>query len=481
MLFLISLLSLFANILSVEAAELTAPIYCNATSQCPEEFPCCSQFGQCGTGQYCINNCNPKFSFSIDSCVPMPVCKDSSTKFDDYSSKVLNADTYLNNASAADWTYSGYLVDYPDEDSMILAMPKNSGGSVLSTTRYMWYGKVSARLKSSHLGGVVSSMILFSNVQDEIDIEFIGADLNTVQTNFYWEGTLNYTNSANMTTSNTFENYHDYEIDWHEDYITWSIDGVVGRTLYKNQTYNETTGIYEFPQTPSRIQISIWPGGNATSAPGTIAWAGGAINWDAPDIQDPGYYYMMVQEANITCYDPPANVKKNGTKSYIYTSNKDFTQDSIMISDKDFVLENSAWTGLNLTEGAKAKPSEAKASSKLSSSHNSTSSASSTSFHNSTSSTMHHNSTLTSITSKFSNSTSQSSTKHASTTSKTSERKSTASKTDPSTLQTTTKSSQSSSTSTSTIRNQKDSNTGAITKLNGLCAIIVAILTALLA
>ena len=31
------------------------------------------------------------------------------------------------------------------------------------------------------------------------------------------------------------------------------------RTLNKNDTWNETSNRYDYPQTPSRIQFSLWP------------------------------------------------------------------------------------------------------------------------------------------------------------------------------------------------------------------------------
>lgn len=365
------LLALVNNVLMVEA------VTCNATQSCPEELPCCSQFGVCGTGSTCLGGCNPMFSYDSGACMPMPICKDVSTKFKDYSSEVVSHETYLGNSSETDWVYSGYLYDYDDEDSMLLAMPKNSAGTVLSSTRFMWYGKVSARLKSSHLGGVVSAFILFSNVQDEIDFEYIGADLETVQTNYYFQGLLNYNNSKNISTTDTFENYHDYEIDWHEDYITWAVDGVVGRTLYKNETYNETSERYEFPQTPSKVQLSLWPGGNATNAPGTIAWAGGAINWDADDLEDPGYYYASIKEVNITCYDPPSNASKNGTKSYQFTKEDSFLSEDIAITDKDTFLYSDKGSGLDPEKGKKSSSSSS-STSRSSSSSSSTKSSSKT-------------------------------------------------------------------------------------------------------
>jgi beta-glucanase (GH16 family) len=55
----------------------------------------------------------------------------------------------------------------------------------------MWYGKVSAKLKTSRGRGVVTSFILFSDVRDEVDYEFVGVDLETAQTNYYYQGVTN--------------------------------------------------------------------------------------------------------------------------------------------------------------------------------------------------------------------------------------------------------------------------------------------------
>lgn len=52
----------------------------------------------------------------------------------------------------------------------------------------MWYGKTSARLKTSRGKGVVTAFILLSDVKDEIDYEFIGTQLDHAQTNYYFQG-----------------------------------------------------------------------------------------------------------------------------------------------------------------------------------------------------------------------------------------------------------------------------------------------------
>ncbi|GMF02359.1 unnamed protein product [Ambrosiozyma monospora] len=227
-------------------------------------------------------------------------------------------------------------------------MPKHSKGSVVSSTFYVWYGKVSARFKSSHGAGVVSAYILFSNVQDEVDVEFIGSTLEEPQTNYYFQGNLSLAHGKNLSTTNTNTDWHTYELDWTENSLTWSIDGKAGRVLHKNDTYNATTGVYAYPQTPSRIQISIWPGGDSSNAAGTIAWAGGLVDWDAEEFEDPGYLYAMLDSVEVECYDPPSGTEKNGTKSYVYTKNqKDWTSDTVMITDEDTIIGDLNASGLD--------------------------------------------------------------------------------------------------------------------------------------
>lgn len=380
---------LIAFLLLLAAGAVNAAVYCNSSQSCPQDKPCCSQYGECGSGSYCLGGCNPAFSYNIKACMPMPMCKDSSTNFKNYSSKLGKMSEYLGDAEDSDWIYEGYTLDYDDkdDDALILAMPKNTAGTVISSTRYIWYGKVSAKLKSSHLGGVVTAFILFSSVQDEIDFEYVGADLETVQTNYYFQGTLNYTNSKNISASDTFENYHTYEVDWHEDHVTWSVDGVAGRTLFKNQTYNETTDSYDFPQTPARVQISLWPGGDAANPPGTIAWAGGLINWDADDLKDPGYYYMFLHDINVTCYDPPKDTKVSGNKSYSYVADRHWLQDSVVIGNNNTVLASSDGSGLDDNEKKSSSSSKASSSTESSHSKSSTSSSSKKSSSSSSSST----------------------------------------------------------------------------------------------
>ncbi|CDR37637.1 CYFA0S01e13850g1_1 [Cyberlindnera fabianii] len=321
-------------------------IYCNATNSCPEDAPCCNQFGECGTGSYCLGGCHPLYSYDIDACMPMPVCKNISTTFDDKDS-IMSVNHYLGDPDDADWVYSGYLEDY--NDANLLAMPNHTSGTVVSSTRFLWYGKVTSTFKTSRGNGVISAFILFSNAQDEIDWEFVGYNLTAAESNYYYQAVLNYTNVETIGTTDTFANYHTYEVDWKEDELKWSLDGEVVRTIKKEETWNDTTESYHYPQTPSRVQFSLWPAGDSNSI-GTMEWAGGQVDWDSEDIKDYGYYYFILKNASIECYDPPSGTLINGDNAYVFNSSSNFDQDAVMITDNSTVLCDSDSTGLDNDE-----------------------------------------------------------------------------------------------------------------------------------
>lgn len=330
------------------AASAMATTSCSSSSHCPEDLPCCNLYGECGTGSYCIGPCNPQFSYNISACAPAPICESGSYTFTNQSGIAKNT-KYLGDASSYNFVVNNDIVTY--DESLLLTMANQSTGTVLTSTRAIWYGKVSATFKTSRTQGVVSSMILMSGVRDEIDFEFIGSYLEDAQTNYYWQEVLDYDNEQNITLSNTFENYHTYTVDWTEESITWEVDGQTGRTLNKSSTYNSTTGVYDYPQTPAFLQISIWPGGLSTNAEGTIAWAGGEIDWDSADIQDPGYFYVTLKDVTIECYDAPSNTTTTGSNAYVYTSTDGLSTD-VKITNDTTIMGSSDAVGWDMDEGS---------------------------------------------------------------------------------------------------------------------------------
>ncbi|CRK38022.1 hypothetical protein BN1723_015278 [Verticillium longisporum] len=303
---------------------------CSLTKKCPEEAPCCSQYGACGVGAYCLGGCDPRMSFSLDSCAPAPVCKDMNMKMDSTDS-IIDVSKYLGDGDKADWVVQGEAVEAGG--NVLLTMPKGSVGTVMASSHYMWYGSVKARMKTSRGRGVVTAFILLSDVKDEIDYEWVGVDLKTSQTNYYFQGIPLYDQSKNITLSDTFNNWHEYEIQWTPDKITWLVNGQVGRVKERKDTWNETTQGWDFPQTPARVQLSIWPGGLESNAKGTIDWAGGVIDWEHEDIKKVGYFYAAVSDVEIKCWDAKSAPGTNNGKSYIYDNwlgrNNTWTPDKI--------------------------------------------------------------------------------------------------------------------------------------------------------
>lgn len=148
-----------------------------------------------------------------------------------------------------------------------------------------------------------------------------------------------------MTVSNTVQNTHTYTFDWQPDYLTWSIDGTILRTKYRNETYNSTTGQYHYPQSPAKIELSLWPAGLESNGQGTIDWAGGLVDWNSQYMSN-GYYYAQFTDVSVECYDPPSGYLNQGSKSYAYTTTAG-TNDTVAITNDNTILASFYATGDN--------------------------------------------------------------------------------------------------------------------------------------
>jgi beta-glucanase (GH16 family) len=115
------------------------------------------------------------------------VCESKTWTWDDLDSVAPNTE-YLGDASKADWVSSGEPLQ--SDGNLILTMAPGSVGTLLASNHYVWYGKTSARMKTSRGAGVITAFILLSDVKDEIDFEWVGVDLETTQTNYYFQGIL---------------------------------------------------------------------------------------------------------------------------------------------------------------------------------------------------------------------------------------------------------------------------------------------------
>lgn len=329
---------------------------CTRDSHCPEDAPCCGLYGDCGVGAFCLGGCDPTMSHALDSCVPNPVCQKGTYKFDNLDD-VQSIDKYLGDASDINWQSQGTAVPYNDGEGVLLTLAEDTSGTLLASTFYVWYGKICANMTSSQGKGVVTAFILMSDVKDEIDFEFVGVDTDNVQSNFYSQGVTVYTNSDNLTVSNTVAP-HKYCVDWSPDELKWTVDGKDLRTVQRSDTWNKTSGRFDYPQTPSRVMLSLWPAGISKNAEGTIEWAGGLIDWNSQYMQN-GYYYNLVTEVTVDCYDPPSDATIKGDKSYVYTDAKNPTNNTVEMTDDLVVLGSLMGTGEDPGEASASSSSAA--------------------------------------------------------------------------------------------------------------------------
>jgi beta-glucanase (GH16 family) len=314
------------------------------SQKCPADAPCGGLYYDCGVGAFCLGGCDVTISHSIDSCIPGPVCKSGDYKLSSLDD-VQSIDKYLGDNSKVNWQLQGQPVFW--DDSMVLTMAEGTSGTLIASTFYVWYGKICANIRTSQGKGVVTAFIMMSDVKDEIDFEFVGADINNAQTNWYSQGITDYNQGKNLTVQgDTVSKAHDYCIDWTPEELTWSIDGNAMRTVKKADTWNATSNRFGYPQTPSRIMISLWPAGLPSNGKGTVDWAGGLIDWQSKYMQN-NMYVAVVKSVTVDCYDPPAGVKKTGSKTYKYTDAKNPTNNTIEITDDFTVLGSLEGTGEN--------------------------------------------------------------------------------------------------------------------------------------
>ena len=167
-----------------------------------------------------------------------------------YSDSFYFANKYTNgNPFNCYWTYeAGKLAD----GSMELSVYKDGdyyyGAEYRSRTYDYHYGYYAVKMKAADCSGVISSFFTYTHfpVWDEIDIEFLGKNLNQVQFNYYTNGKGDHEYLYNLGF-NASEDFHEYAFEWLEDSITWYVDGV--------EVHKATENI---PTHPQSLMVNLW-------------------------------------------------------------------------------------------------------------------------------------------------------------------------------------------------------------------------------
>ncbi|KAF7164919.1 hypothetical protein CNMCM5623_009319 [Aspergillus felis] len=180
---------------------------------------------------------------------------------------------------------------------------KKGDSPTIDTSFYFFFGKAEVVMKAAPGTGIVSSIVLESDDLDEIDWEVLGGDTTQVQTNYFGKGdTTTYDRGTFVSVATPQNTFYTYTINWTKDAITWSINGAVVRTL----AYNDAKGGTRFPQTPMRLRLGTWAGGDPSNAEGTIQWAGGVTDYSK------GPYTMYVKSVHIENANPAESYTFSG-------------------------------------------------------------------------------------------------------------------------------------------------------------------------
>ena len=189
------------------------------------------------------------------------------------------------------WENFGGPVTFDPTTGAAFTINKQGDSPTLRTKFYFFFGRTEIWLKAAAGQGIVSSTMWLSDDLDEVDLEFLGTK-DSSSTNYFGKGYQYYKNAAVFPTTGIHDDYHNYTTMWTEDSLEWWIDGQLVRTL----TPQEANNTLNYPQTPMRLNIGIWAGGDPSLPKGTQEWAGGITDYSQ------GPFTMYIKNVMITDY-----------------------------------------------------------------------------------------------------------------------------------------------------------------------------------
>lgn len=168
--------------------------------------------------------------------------------------------------SSSQFSESGSPHPSYNSNGVNLVVAESGNSPTLTSDFYMMFGNVQVTMKAASGVGIVSSMVLQSDDLDEIDLEWLGADGNQVQSNYFGKGqTTSYNRGAFHNNPGNQDSYHTYTVDWTSEQTVWQIDGTTVRALTP-----ASAEAGQYPQTPMQLKLGIWSGGDPSNPPGTI-------------------------------------------------------------------------------------------------------------------------------------------------------------------------------------------------------------------
>ncbi|KAH9883980.1 glycoside hydrolase family 16 protein [Xylariomycetidae sp. FL2044] len=225
--------------------------------------------------------------------------------------------TFNFNSSAPYGTFdtTAGTVDYSADNFAAFTITEKGYSPTLISNFYFFGGKTEVIMKAASGTGIISSIVWSSDVLDEVDWEFLGGNSTHASTNYFGKGHQDFHNAGyHPVNGSTQDDWHNYTCVWTQDKLEWHIDGELVRTLLAVDANNT---LY-YPQTPMKLSLGIWAGGDSDQPQGTIEWAGGLTDYSQ------GPFTMYVKSAYVEDYSTG--------KEYTY-SDKSGDWDSIKITE----------------------------------------------------------------------------------------------------------------------------------------------------
>lgn len=187
-----------------------------------------------------------------------------------------------------------------DSNGVALVIEESGDCPAVESEAYFFFGLVEVKMKAAPGAGIVSSIVMESDALDEVDWEFIGGEDYRVQSNYFGKGdTSSFDRMVYVPIPNTQTESHTYGVNWTSAALTWLVDGAPVRTLL----YEDAKGGSRFPQTPMKLKVGVWAGGDADqNAEGTVEWAMGGKSGSTNYADGP--FSMYVESINIVNYSP---------------------------------------------------------------------------------------------------------------------------------------------------------------------------------
>ncbi|KAK2074928.1 hypothetical protein P8C59_009098 [Phyllachora maydis] len=168
---------------------------------------------------------------------------------------------------------------------------KQGDSPTIRTKFYYFFGRTEVWMKTAPGTGIISSVMTLSDDLDEVDWEFMGGNATHAETNYFGKGRQDFHNAIYYPVDGGHQAaYHNYTTVWTNSSLLYFIDDQLVRTLAPQ----DANGTQNYPQTPMRLSLGIWAGGDPTLPEGTRQWAGGDTDYSK------GPFHMFVKSARVT-------------------------------------------------------------------------------------------------------------------------------------------------------------------------------------